>query len=116
MIADAFHGPQPQGYDCRHLDGNKLNSRPENLAWGTRADNQRDRERHGTSNHGEANGCAKLTAGDAIAILSRSRAGETDKSIATTYGVAPAVVWCIKNGRTWSHATGVAKTPRPKQR
>lgn len=39
----AFHGP-PEKHQTvvRHLDHNKLNNRPGNLAWGTVAENQED--------------------------------------------------------------------------
>lgn len=48
LVATTFHGPCPEGMECRHLDGNKLNNTPENLAWGTRSENTYDRIAHGT--------------------------------------------------------------------
>jgi hypothetical protein len=38
----AFHGLPANGMVCRHLDGQKWNGRPENLAWGTMSENSRD--------------------------------------------------------------------------
>jgi hypothetical protein len=35
--------------ECRHLDGNPTNNTPENLAWGTHAENCMDTVRHGRS-------------------------------------------------------------------
>lgn len=43
--------PSPQ-HEVRHLDGNKMNARSENLAWGTRQENADDRERHGRTSRG----------------------------------------------------------------
>lgn len=42
FVALAFHGAPAKGMDCRHLNGDKTNDRPENLAWGTRAENAQD--------------------------------------------------------------------------
>lgn len=47
LVALAFLGPRPPGYQVRHLDGNPLNNHVENLAYGTRSENQRDKVRHG---------------------------------------------------------------------
>lgn len=54
VVCEAFHGPCPQpDLEVRHLNGNKLDNRPLNLAWGTKSENGLDRVRHGT--HNEAN-------------------------------------------------------------
>lgn len=48
LIATAFHGPKPTpAHQVRHLDGTRTNNRPENLAWGTPAENSADRKAHG---------------------------------------------------------------------
>ena len=46
LVALAFHGPRPEGLETRHLDGNKLNNTPENLAYGTHAENMADASIH----------------------------------------------------------------------
>jgi hypothetical protein len=44
LVALAFHGQPPKGKpEVRHLDGDRGNSRPWNLRWGTRRDNERDK-------------------------------------------------------------------------
>lgn len=48
LVLMAFVGPRPKGMQCRHLDGNNLNNRPENLRWGTAKENYSDRIAHGT--------------------------------------------------------------------
>lgn len=41
------HGLAPvENAETRHLDGDKVNNKPENLAWGTAKENALDRERH----------------------------------------------------------------------
>lgn len=47
LVALAFHGPCPDGYDVRHLDGNPENNRQQNLAYGTPSENEYDKVRHG---------------------------------------------------------------------
>ena len=47
LVCEAWHGARPEGMECRHLDGNPLNSVPENLAWGTHSENMRDCITHG---------------------------------------------------------------------
>ena len=45
LVCEAFHGPRPRdivggrNMVCMHLNGNSLDNRAENLAWGTHKDN-----------------------------------------------------------------------------
>ena len=48
LVLEAFVGPRPSGMECRHLDGNPANNRLDNLAWGTKFENDMDMFRHGT--------------------------------------------------------------------
>lgn len=48
LMLDTFVGPCPRGMECRHLDGNPLNNRIDNLVWGTRSENVQDMIGHGT--------------------------------------------------------------------
>jgi len=47
LVALAFHGQPEPGHVARHLDGDSSNNSAINLAWGTQADNERDKKRHG---------------------------------------------------------------------
>ena len=51
-VLRAHKGDAP-GLQCRHLDGNVLNCRLDNLAWGTQRDNEADKRKHGTVYQGE---------------------------------------------------------------
>lgn len=48
LVALAFHGPLPAGLETRHLDGDHLNNRADNLRYGTKSENAWDQVRHGT--------------------------------------------------------------------
>lgn len=47
MVCEAFHGTCPApGMQVRHLNGDKLDNRPENLKWGTSKENAEDMRQH----------------------------------------------------------------------
>lgn len=52
LVAEAFIGPRPLGYDTRHLNDVKHDNRAANLAYGTRSENQLDAVRNGTHKTG----------------------------------------------------------------
>lgn len=40
LVCSAFHGPKPTPkHEVNHLDGNKINNHPSNLAWATKSEN-----------------------------------------------------------------------------
>ena len=49
LVLLTFRGKCPQGYESRHLNGDKLDNRLINLRWGTPQENHADRILHGTS-------------------------------------------------------------------
>lgn len=48
LVAEAFHGPRPEGLDVRHLNGISTDCRPENLEYATTSQNMYDKVLHGT--------------------------------------------------------------------
>lgn len=48
LVASAFIGPCPAGFEVRHLDGNPENNASDNLLYGSRADNIADAKKAGT--------------------------------------------------------------------
>lgn len=59
LVASRFLPPRPSPlHEVRHLDGNRMNCRADNLAWGTRKDNADDRERHGRTSRGARHSAA----------------------------------------------------------
>ena len=87
-----------------HNDGNPLNNNLSNLRWGTRQDNQLDRNKHGTSNAGEQHGMHKLTEADIRAIRKMAFSGRYKaQDIADKFGIHKAYVRQIKYKRVWKH-------------
>lgn len=59
LVAEAFHGPCPQGLVTAHLDGDRRNNTPDNLAYVTQQENYWQSEAHGTRCVGERHGKVK---------------------------------------------------------
>lgn len=100
LVAEAFI-PNPGDLPCvRHLDGHQLNNNVSNLAWGTYADNEADKKRHGTwaATHW-AN--AKLTLVDRTSVRALVADGATHGFVAEQFGVSKSAIWRLINGDTW---------------
>lgn len=59
LICEAWFGTRPEGFVCRHLDGDPTNSVLSNLAWGTPAENTQDLLRHGRHHQVAKTHCAQ---------------------------------------------------------
>ena len=104
LVLLAFVGPCPPGYEVLHRNGNKGDNRLENLKWGTKVENKRDRRRHGTSTQGENNVRAKLTDGKVRSMRrSFARGGISRKQLVRDYGVSKTTVVGILNRSIWVH-------------
>lgn len=98
LVLNAFVGPRPAGYECRHLDGNRTNNRLTNICWGTGAENKNDRSKHGTQTRG-----AKLTPDLVREARQRYDAGERLVDIAATYPVTATCLSLAIKGKTHAH-------------
>jgi HNH endonuclease/NUMOD4 motif len=120
LVAAAFLGPCPDGYEVNHLDGAKRNNRADNLEYCTPKQNNQHAariglkakgDRHGSRKHperwarGERNGCAKLTAELVKELRRRHAAGESSRSLAKIYSIAETTVSKVLRGETWKHVT-----------
>lgn len=106
LICEAFHGPCPEGLECRHLNGDRTDNLAENLVWGTPAENQADRVRNGTMNplRGEKHHATKLTENDVRAIRKTYATGNVNqRQLAKLYGMSRWQIGRIVRGQDWQH-------------
>lgn len=106
LVCEAYHGRCPQGHECRHLDGNRGNNIPSNLAWATKAENEADKRLHGTLVRGERANGAKLSEDAVRAIRQQVAAGSSLKDLAPLYAVREASLSDIVSGKRWKHVSG----------
>lgn len=99
LVCEAFNGACPDGKSIvAHCDGNPANNTAGNLRWATEAENQRDREPHGTHNRGERSHLSKLT-WDSVEEIRNSPL--PSNVVAATFGVTAANIRQIRRGQTW---------------
>jgi hypothetical protein len=104
LVCRAFNGPPPRpGLHCAHLDGNKTNNTPANLAWVTGRENEAHKLLHGTRMMGERHNMAKLTESDIRAIRATPKVRGSGLELAARFCVTPTTISDIRNGRIWRH-------------
>lgn len=101
----AFVGPCPEGEECRHLDSDPSNNRLDNLAWGDRLDQWRDRRRQGRAPHGEHHPSHKLTEAD-VRKIRRLKQSASARELAGLFGVSHTTILAAVRGKRWSHVEG----------
>lgn len=104
LVLEMFVGIRPPGMEGRHIDGNKLNNRLNNLEWTTHKINELDKYEHGTIMYGSKNGYAKLTEVDVIEIRELWKTGEyTQWELAYKFNVYQSCIWSIIHKKSWKH-------------
>jgi sRNA-binding carbon storage regulator CsrA len=98
LVLICFVGPRPAGLVSRHLNGNHLDNRVENLAWGTHTENHADRDAHGRTARGERNGNVRISDAEVAALhLLRSR-GWSYLRLARLFAISKSQVGRILKG------------------
>ena len=99
------HGPIPRGQFVLHRCDTPPCVRPDHLFLGTQGDNMRDMVQKGRARprSGEANGQAKLTEADALAIVTALQAPRYGlySELARKYGVTSSLIRRIARGELW---------------
>ena len=108
LVAEAFHGPRPEGMQCCHINDNGQDNRACNLYWGTPKQNTADSIRNGTSrlcigNKGEDNYRSKLDEGSVRYIRYQHANGRGYGSLSKELGVSKTAIAKILQGRAWTH-------------
>ena len=105
IVAEAFIGPQPVGWQVHHIDGNKLNNRVDNLEYVTHQDNVKHaREVLGVlDNRGERDGAHKLTAETVRELRRLISSGHTRCDVASRFFITPHYVRQVFRRERWKH-------------
>jgi hypothetical protein len=97
LVLEAFHGPRPEGYECRHLNGVATDNAEWNLAWGTHVENMADKRKHGTARR-------RLTDEQVRSIRRDQR---KQGAIAAEYGMSQSVISMIRTKKRYAYVEEV---------
>lgn len=107
-ICEAAHGPAPSDtHQAAHSCGNRRCVNPTHLSWKTRAENQKERDLHGTQNTWGLRGKLQPHQADQIRRL---KGVETSIETAAKYGVTESNVRLIQDGVTWRAERKIRRT------
>mgnify|MGYP003385198902 CR=1 FL=1 len=111
LVALNFIGLPPfAGAQVRHIDGNHMNPRADNLAWGSAKDNAADREQHGRTARGPrpnrvGKGCGERNGNYSVTPEMKAKAvvlvdgGMTQRQAAKAVGIHQRSVWSALKAR-----------------
>jgi hypothetical protein len=102
LVAKAFIGERPKGYQINHKDGNKQNNCVYNLEYCTPKENQRHAVRNGLFPVGERHGNSKLTELDVLEIRKLFEFEKSDRLIGKLFNVGHNCIHSLRLGNTWS--------------
>jgi len=103
LVAEAFLGPRPAGNDVCHGPAGKRVNTVENLRYGTRKENLKDRDRDGTHQRGARGPGAKLTEAE-VREVKKQKGVRTSAEVAADYGVSYSTICMIWRGVTWNES------------
>lgn len=104
LVLMTFVSMPPPNMEGLHINGNPLDSRLENLRWGTRKENVADTFRHGVLGRGEKSHASKLTDKQREEIA--NSVGKQGP-IARLYGICPSYVSMLRTWRARSEQSAV---------
>lgn len=101
-VLEAFVGKRPNGMQAAHANGDKQDNRLSNLRWATPAENQADREGHGTGRIGRPHPVTRLGL-DMARVIRRvhSESGMNVSKLARCFGIPRTTTAAIINNRVW---------------
>lgn len=104
LVAAAYIGPRPEGYEVNHIDGDRTNNRAENLEYVTPDENRQHAIENGLAQFDyESHPLVKLTERDVRSILAEAAAGTPRHELAHRYGVNASTISKIALGKRWPH-------------
>lgn len=106
LVLLAFVGPRPDGTETRHLDGNKLNTRLDNLCYGTTRENADDNLRLAAYVHDGDHPRSRLTPDVVVELRTLWATGLSRKTLAKRFCISVGHVKQVVLGRTWKQTGG----------
>lgn len=103
LVLNAFVGPCSVGMQACHGNGNSQDNRAINLRWDTRSNNNLEKAKHGTRQHGERNGNSKFISTEVKEIRRLLKLGIPQRQIAKQFNTSQSQVSDIGLRNTWSH-------------
>lgn len=103
LVALAFIGERPEGFETCHNNGVRTDNRVENLRYDTPKGNQNDRKIHGTNSFGEGIHQSKITEKDVREIRRLRENGLFYYQIAELFPISKAEVHLICKNKRWQH-------------
>lgn len=100
LACEMAHGPGP-GMEAAHSCGTHACINQRHLSWKSHADNDADKELHGTRHRGDQHPLARLTSEQVAQIRQLRAAGEKRVTLAALYGCSPNNISNITNNRSW---------------
>ncbi len=116
LVARTFLGEKGKADVIRHLDGDPTNNAVLNLAYGTYADNEEDKARHGRRPRGSDVFGSRLSQDEVLNIREKFKEGATCRSIAREYGLHETSAHKVIHGTSWSHLPVPDYSSRPDKR
>ena len=96
LVLTAFVGPRPEGKECNHKDGNKLNNCADNLEWISHLENMTHAYDIGIKS-------AKLKEGEVCLIKKLCKAKIPQRTTAKMFKVSQYAISKINTGKSWKH-------------
>lgn len=104
LVAQAFLGPCPAGFEVCHGDKGRSTNTLDNISYGTRSkNNSNDKLRDGTAQLGERNCRSKLNSSLVVEMRRLKDEGWSYSQLAEFAGVTRAAARFAVTGRTWGH-------------
>lgn len=103
IVLESFCSSKPfPKAEARHLDGNPINNKFDNLKWGTKSENMQDAIKHGTFPLLEKRPGAKLKREQVVEIFTSV---DCPYTLSKKYKVGKGVIRQIKTRETWREIT-----------
>lgn len=103
IVLKTFVGPPPPKHDACHKNGNRGDNRLSNLRWDTRANNMKDIPQETRARLAALTSARflSLTRDQAEEVIKRLDYGESQWSVARSFGITQATISNIKLGVRW---------------